>query len=61
MKKSELIMILSSSDEEEVFIKTGDNRLEDIETEHIEESFDGFDTVSPVAMAGKAAKVEGDE
>ncbi len=61
MKKSELIMILSSSDEEEVFIKTGDNRLEDIETEHIEESFDGFDTVYPAAIALKAAKAEGDE
>jgi len=54
-------MILSSSDEEEVFIKTGDNRLEDIETEHIEESFDGFDTVYPAAIALKAAKAEGDE
>lgn len=51
MKKSELIEILCSSDEEEVFIKRGDGLLDDIEIEYVEEQFDGFDEFFPPCIA----------
>lgn len=54
MKKSELIRTLCSSSEEEVYIKAPDGLLDDIEIEHIEEQFDGFDTVHPACIALKA-------
>ncbi len=54
MKKSELIRTLCSSSEEEVYIKAPDGLLDDIEIEHIEEQFDGFDTVYPACIALKA-------
>lgn len=53
MNKYELIELLSSSDEEEVYIKTGEYELSDIEVEHLEEQFDGFDTVYPAALVLK--------
>lgn len=53
MKKSELIKLLYSLDEEEVYIMNGDNVLSEFEIEHIEEQFDGFCTVYPAAIALK--------
>lgn len=53
MKISELIELLYSVDEEEVFVKI-DDTLYDIEVEHNEEVFDGFDTVYPATIALKA-------
>lgn len=51
MKKSELIELLFSSDEEEVFIVIDDNEY-DIENEvkHLPEAFDGFFTLTPAAL-----------
>lgn len=56
MKVSELIKVLYSSSEEEVFIKFEDGLLDEIEVEHIEEQFDGFDTVYPAAIALKVRR-----
>lgn len=56
MKTYELMEILSSSSEDEVYIKADDGLLDDIEIEHVEEQFDGFDTVYPAAIALKARK-----
>ncbi len=53
MKTYELMEILSSSDEEEVYIKTADGWLDDIEIERVEEQFDGFDTAYPACIALK--------
>ena len=50
MDKSELISLLSSSDEEEVYIQFEEGFLDDFELEHVEEQFDGFDTVYPPAI-----------
>lgn len=55
MKKSELIELLSSSDEEEVFIDV-DDTLYEIEPDHVDEVFDGFDTVYPACIALKPGK-----
>ena len=50
MKKSKLINLLySNDDEEEVYIEI-DNVQYDIEVGHQEEIFDGFDTVYPPSL-----------
>ena len=54
MNRLELINLLSSSTENEVFIKKPtDLLLDDIEVEHIDEVFDGFDTAYPACIALK--------
>ena len=53
MRKSNLIRLLSSSDEEEVYIDI-DGTLYDIETGYVDEVFDGFDTVYPACLTLKA-------
>lgn len=54
MKKSELIRLLYSCSEEEVYIKNpNDGVLDEIEIEQIEETFDGFDTFNPACIALK--------
>ena len=55
MRKSELIRLLSSSDEEEVYIDI-DGTLYDIETGYVDEVFDGFDTVYPAYLTLKAKR-----
>lgn len=45
MKTSELIEALYSCPEDEVFIKADDGLLDDFTIEHVDEQFDGFDTV----------------
>lgn len=52
MNKYDLIELLSSSDEEDVFLRI-DGELYDIsnETEYLPESFDGFATAWPAAIA----------
>ena len=57
MRRSELIKLLSLSDEEEVYIEI-DNTLYDIETGHVDEVFDGFDTVYPACLTLKAKEDE---
>ena len=57
MRKSNLIRLLSSNDEDEVFIEVN-NTLYDIEIGHVEEVFDGFDTVYPACLT---LKVKDDE
>ena len=53
MKKLDLIDILTDNDsEEEVFVNI-DGTLYDIEIEHVPESFDGFETAYPAAIALK--------
>lgn len=52
MNKYELIELLYSSDEEEVFIEI-DDTLYEIEIGHQEETFDGFDTVYPASLTLK--------
>lgn len=47
MNKYELIDLLYSSDEEDVYIQAEDGLLDDFVIEHVEEQFDGFDTVYP--------------
>lgn len=49
MNKSELIELLYSSDENEVFIEI-DNILYEIEIGHQEQIFDGFDTLYPACL-----------
>lgn len=51
MKISELIEALYSCPEDEVFIKADDGLLDDIIIEHVDEQFDGFDTVQPACLA----------
>lgn len=53
MNKSELIELLLSSDEEEVFVEI-DGWLHEIVVEHRDAAFDGFDTVFPAAISLKA-------
>lgn len=54
MNRLELIKLLSSSDEEEVFLEDPETGLlHDIEIKHIEEQFDGFDTAYPACLALK--------
>lgn len=53
MNKSELIELLLSSDEEEVFVEI-DGWLYEIVVEHRDAAFDGFDTVFPAAISLKA-------
>ena len=53
MNKSELIELLLSSDEEEVFVEI-DGWQHEIEIVHVEEAFDGFDEVSPASISLKA-------
>lgn len=53
MNKSELIALLYSLDEEEVFIEK-DDFLCEIEVSVIEEVFDGFDTMYPSSIVLKA-------
>lgn len=54
MKKSELIEVLSSSDEEEVLIEIDGLQYEIApEVGHADEEFDGFDTVFPEAVTIK--------
>lgn len=52
MTKYELIKLLSSADEEEVFVEI-DDVLYDIEIGHQEESFDGFFTAYPATLTIK--------
>ena len=56
MNKYELIELLSSSDEEEVFIETDEFEIHDFSVEHLEEQFDGFATFSPAAIVLKPHK-----
>lgn len=53
MNKSELIELLLSSDEEEVFVEI-DGWQHEIEIVHVEEAFDGFDEVFPASINLKA-------
>lgn len=53
MNKYELIELLSSSDENEVYIETGENEISDFSVEHLEEQFDGFATFYPAAIVLK--------
>lgn len=55
MKISELIELLYSVDEEEVYVNI-DNDLYEIDIEHHEEVFDGFDTVYPACISLKGKK-----
>ena len=56
MKKLELIKLLSSASEEEVFIEIDDTQYE-IAIGHCDEVFDGFDTAYPACLVLKP-KVE---
>lgn len=54
MKKSELIKLLSSNDEEEVLITiNGLNYEISTEVEHLPEAFDGFISFFPAALGLK--------
>lgn len=55
MKISDLIETLYSVDEEEVYVNI-DGVLYEIEIEHHEETFDGFDTVYPSCISVKARR-----
>lgn len=55
MKISDLIETLYSVDEEEVYVNI-DGVLYEIEIEHQEEIFDGFDTVYPSCISVKARR-----
>lgn len=57
MNKLELIELLYSNDEEEVFIEI-DDTLYEIEIGHQEETFDGFDTVYPASLILKPKQDE---
>lgn len=52
MRKSELIKLLSSSEEDEVLIDV-DGTLYEFETGHVDEAFDGFYTLYPAAISLK--------
>lgn len=58
MNKYELIEALSSCPEEEVLIKADDGFLDEIIIEHVEEQFDGFDSVTPPCIALKRKIVQ---
>lgn len=60
MKKSELIRLLSSSEEDEVYIET-DEATYDIEIDHIEQQFDGFATVYPASIALRPVDLKEEE
>lgn len=51
VKTSELIEALYSCPEDEIFIKADDGLLDDFTIEHVDEQFDGFDTVQPACLA----------
>lgn len=52
MNRLQLIEQLSSCREEEVFLRSPeDGILDDFVIEHVEEQFDGFDSVSPASIA----------
>lgn len=54
MKRLELIRLLSSLSEDEVYIKHPvDGLLDEIEIEQVEEMFDGFYSVTPACIALK--------
>lgn len=55
MKTSELIEILCSASEEEVYVEI-DDTLYEIEIGHQDEAFDGFDTVYPACLTFKAKR-----
>lgn len=58
MKKSELIDMLLSNDEEEVLIMIGEVEYEiDPEVVHLLESFDGFCTSIPPALGLKTKEI----
>lgn len=57
MNKSELIALLYSLDEEDVYIEM-DDLLCEIDVSVTEEVFDGFDTVYPSSVVLKAKKEE---
>jgi hypothetical protein len=57
MKKSELLKILSSASEDEVLIDVHDVAYE-IEIGHLEESFDGFDTLYPACITLKPIETD---
>lgn len=59
MKTSELIEILCSASEEEVYVEI-DDTLYEIELGHQEEAFDGFDTAYPACLTVKAKNNEND-
>lgn len=50
MNKYYLINYLESIDEEEVLIADAEGNGVDFDFEHLEEAFDGFDTVYPAAV-----------
>lgn len=52
MKTYDLIKLLSSATEEEVYIEI-DDTLYEIERGHCDEAFDGFDTVYPACITLK--------
>jgi hypothetical protein len=55
MTRLELIDALSCAEEEEILLES-DGWLCDFEIERVEESFDGFDTVSPACLKIVAKK-----
>lgn len=55
MKTSDLIKLLSSANEEEVFIEIDDTQYE-IAIGHCDEVFDGFDTAYPACLILKPIK-----
>lgn len=57
MKTSDLIELLYSANEEEVYIEI-DGTLYDIEIGHEEETFDGFDTAYPACLTFKKTSDE---
>lgn len=58
MKKSELIRLLSSAEEDEVYIKVGEE-LYDITIGHEEAAFDGFYTLFEASVSLKPEFDEG--
>lgn len=62
MKKSDLIRLLFSNDEEEVFI-TIDDTIYDIdkEVEHQPEAFDGFYSYFPASFSLKAIEIKDED
>lgn len=55
MKTSDLIEILCSANDEEVYVEI-DDTLYEIEIGHQDEVFDGFDTVYPACLTFKAKR-----
>jgi len=50
MNRLELIEILSSASEEDVYIKAEDGLLDDFDIEQVDEQFDGFYTAFPACI-----------